>query len=510
MQHAGALEEVRVIRAGRGSPPGRTSARRSPGRVPRAIRHGRPSPAARPGPGRPPPHRPGRRERLDRRPRSGSRPRRQARRRRGTRDSARPPGGGHAVRASTASRRRPRGRAPGRRRAVRGSVRAGRSRSVRISRRTSRSSRGPSDSAVSPDMAASASSENVWPRTAASWRTDRSAADRPSRRAATRACRVGGTSRAPMSSAVQRAADHHAPGHPPGPGDRSRPASGSSRRRRAAVRRRARGSGRRRPPAGLGPSPRAARASPHRSAGRGAWRSRRVGPCPIRAGVRAAPAGRGSARRSGSSVPSRAGARGSRAGRRPTTGGPRRRTRRCRSAARRSKNVRHAAKSSVRPPLGDSPIPSRTRRRGSIQARSVSSSMCRSSMAAIAARVVSSSAPSASPARRRIISPSAQNVTPSPYEGDRPRCHQTCSTTPSRYFSSSHASRLLPMPAWPTSETRRARRSRPVAWNCSFRKPQLVRTPDERRLERVRSPRAAPVADDADRAARPAPARACP
>ena len=78
--------------------------------------------------------------------------------------------------------------------------------------------------------------------------------------------------------------------------------------------------------------------------------------------------------------------------------------------------------------------------------------------------------PRPGPARRRIISPSAQNVTPSPYDGERPRCHQTCSTTPSRYFSSSQASRLLPMPAWPTSETRRARRSRPVAWNCSFRK----------------------------------------
>ena len=138
-------------------------------------------------------------------------------------------------------------------------------------------------------------------------------------------------------------------------------------------------------------------------------------------------------------------------------------------SASRSKKVRQAANSSVRPPAGDSPIPSRTSILGSIQARSVSSGMCCATIAVIAARVASSSSPSVRLARRRIISPSAQNVTPSPYDGDRPRCHQTCSTTPSRYFSSSQASRLFPIPAWPTSETRRARRSRPVAWNCSLR-----------------------------------------
>ena len=139
-------------------------------------------------------------------------------------------------------------------------------------------------------------------------------------------------------------------------------------------------------------------------------------------------------------------------------------------SASRSKKVRQAAKSSVRPPAGDSPIPSRTRIRGSIQARSVSSAMWASTIALIAERVASSSSPSVRFARRRIISPSAQKVTPSPYDGERPRCHQTCSTTPSRYFSSSQASRLLPIPAWPTSETSRARCSRPVAWNCSLRK----------------------------------------
>src|SRR3972149_3314329 len=39
---------------------------------------------------------------------------------------------------------------------------------------------------------------------------------------------------------------------------------------------------------------------------------------------------------------------------------------------------------------------------------------------------------------------------------------------PSMYFSSSHASRLLPMPALPTNDTSRARRSRPVALSSSL------------------------------------------
>ncbi len=139
-------------------------------------------------------------------------------------------------------------------------------------------------------------------------------------------------------------------------------------------------------------------------------------------------------------------------------------------AAIRSKNVRHAAKSSSRPPGGVSSTPSRTSSRGSIQRRSSGSGTCRARTSATFVRVVWSSSPSASPARRRTISPSAQKVTPSPYDGDRPRCHQTVSTTPSRYFSSSQARRLLPIPACPTSETSRARRSRPATWNCSLRK----------------------------------------
>ena len=79
-----------------------------------------------------------------------------------------------------------------------------------------------------------------------------------------------------------------------------------------------------------------------------------------------------------------------------------------------------------------------------------------------------SSSVSTRPARRRTISPSAQNVIPSPYAGLRPSCHQIGSTSPSRYFSSSQARRVLPIPPIPVTDTRRARRSRPVAWKRSL------------------------------------------
>ena len=59
---------------------------------------------------------------------------------------------------------------------------------------------------------------------------------------------------------------------------------------------------------------------------------------------------------------------------------------------------------------------------GSIRSRSLASGTYSSSVAAIRSRVVASSSSSVRPARRRTISPSAQNVTPSPYDGDRPRC----------------------------------------------------------------------------------------
>ena len=85
----------------------------------------------------------------------------------------------------------------------------------------------------------------------------------------------------------------------------------------------------------------------------------------------------------------------------------------------------------------------------------------------MAARVVGSSSVSWSPARPRIISPSAQNVMPSPYAGLRPSCHQTVSTSPSMYLRNSQARRDLPIPAGPMTLTRRGRPSRLVAWNRS-------------------------------------------
>ena len=90
-------------------------------------------------------------------------------------------------------------------------------------------------------------------------------------------------------------------------------------------------------------------------------------------------------------------------------------------------------------------------------------------------------------------------MTPSPYDGERPRCHHTCSTTPSRYFSSSQASRLLPMPAWPTSDTRRAAPLAPDRVELLLQEAQLVGPADERRLEGVGPPGAAALADDTDR-----------
>jgi hypothetical protein len=63
----------------------------------------------------------------------------------------------------------------------------------------------------------------------------------------------------------------------------------------------------------------------------------------------------------------------------------------------------------------------------------------------------------------RIISASAQKATPSPYERQRPRCHQTSPARPSMYFSNSHDSRVLPIPATPTTDTTFARLSSAVA-----------------------------------------------
>ena len=89
-------------------------------------------------------------------------------------------------------------------------------------------------------------------------------------------------------------------------------------------------------------------------------------------------------------------------------------------AAIRSKNVRHAPKSCSG--LMPRSIPSNTRRAGSIQRRSSTSGIQVAIVSATFARVVASSSVSASPILRRIISPSAQKVIPSPYAGERPTC----------------------------------------------------------------------------------------
>ena len=136
-------------------------------------------------------------------------------------------------------------------------------------------------------------------------------------------------------------------------------------------------------------------------------------------------------------------------------------------AASRSKKVRHAVNSSSER-VDAPPTPRSARRAGSSQARSVTSETCSARVSWTRDRVVASSSPSTSWQRDLTISAIAQNVMPWPYEGDRPECHQTGSSNPSMYFRNSHASRLLPMPAGPMSDTRRTRRSRTVSWNRSL------------------------------------------
>ena len=68
------------------------------------------------------------------------------------------------------------------------------------------------------------------------------------------------------------------------------------------------------------------------------------------------------------------------------------------------------------------------------------------------------------------------------------------------YFSSSQASRLLPIPPAPVIETSRARRSRPVRGDQVLEQPQLLVPADERRLEQVGAALAAALGDDPQRA----------
>ena len=62
-----------------------------------------------------------------------------------------------------------------------------------------------------------------------------------------------------------------------------------------------------------------------------------------------------------------------------------------------------------------------------------------------------------------IRSERAQKLIASPYAGDRPTCHQTGSARPSAYLENSQERRVLPIPAGPTIDTRRARWSREVS-----------------------------------------------
>ena len=67
------------------------------------------------------------------------------------------------------------------------------------------------------------------------------------------------------------------------------------------------------------------------------------------------------------------------------------------------------------------------------------------------------------------------------------------------YFRNSQARRLLPMPAWPMIETRRARCSRDGRVEQVLEQAQLVVAADERRLEPVVAAAAAALGDDPQR-----------
>ena len=79
------------------------------------------------------------------------------------------------------------------------------------------------------------------------------------------------------------------------------------------------------------------------------------------------------------------------------------------------------------------------------------------SFAAVACRVVAlgDARPACGPSR-----PAPRTRCPRRRPASGPGASRSSPTSPSRYFSNSQASRLLPMPAWPVIETSRARRSR--------------------------------------------------
>ena len=68
------------------------------------------------------------------------------------------------------------------------------------------------------------------------------------------------------------------------------------------------------------------------------------------------------------------------------------------------------------------------------------------------------------------------------------------------YLLNSQASRLLPVPACPVTDTKRSRRSRPVAWSRSLSRRSSLVAAHERRLEALRATDAADLGHDAQRA----------
>ena len=179
-------------------------------------------------------------------------------------------------------------------------------------------------------------------------------------------------------------------------------------------------------------------------------------------------------------------------------------------AAIRSKNVRQAENSSSRAIGVAVSRPSSTSSAASTHCRSASSGTQRSIASATFARVVGSSSVSARPARPRTISPSAQNVIPSPYAGDRPACHHTVSTTPSRYFESSQIEPALAGPGEPDDrhDPRPALATGRVDEVLEQR--ELAVAADERRLQLVAPAATAALGDDPQRPERRRRAPACP
>ena len=181
----------------------------------------------------------------------------------------------------------------------------------------------------------------------------------------------------------------------------------------------------------------------------------------------------------------------------PPTGGPRTASRRRPSTrpARRTCARRRTARPARRPGCRR---PSSASSAGSMRRRSSSSGTCCASISPMRVRVVTGSSVSSRCARERTISPSDQNVIPSPYDGDRPSCQKIGSTRPSRYFWNSQASRLLPMPPWPVTDTSRTRRSRDVAWNRSLSRRSSVSRPTNGASSRSSRPRPRALRDDPD------------